>query len=65
LGIQGAEVEPSLADMLAQAEDLTGYAVAFRYLEASHEPDPIEATSALQIAGRVHERIRSLVHGAE
>ena len=65
LGNQCAEVDPSLAAVLAEAEDLTDYAVAFRYLDAPHEPDAGEATSALQIAGRLHERIGSLVHGAE
>ena len=62
--IQCAEVEPSLAGELAEAEDLTDYAVVFRYLDAPHEPDGVEATSALRIAERLYERIRSLVHGA-
>jgi HEPN domain-containing protein len=61
LGKQCAEVEPSLACVLAEAEDLTDYAVVFRYLDAPREPDAVEATSALEIAGRLHERIRSLV----
>jgi HEPN domain-containing protein len=61
LGKQCAEVKPSLARVLAEAEDLTDYAVVFRYLDAPHEPDAAEATSAIEIAGRLHERIRSLV----
>lgn len=64
LGNQCAEVEPSLADVLVEADDLTDYAVIFRYLDAPREPDAAEATSALQIAGRLYERIRLLVHGA-
>jgi HEPN domain-containing protein len=39
---QCAEVEPSLAGVLAEAEDLTGYAVVFRCLDAPHEPDAVE-----------------------
>ena len=65
LGNQCTELDPSLAGILAEAEDLTDYAVTFRYLDAPHEPDADEATSALQIAGRLYERIRSLVHGAD
>ena len=61
LGKQCAEVEPSLEGVLAEAEDLTDYAVVFRYLDAPREPDAVEATSALAIAGRLHDRIRSLV----
>lgn len=60
LGNQCAEVEPTLVGVLAEAEDLTDYAVVFRYLDAPHEPDPVEATSALQIAGRLYAHIRSL-----
>lgn len=54
-----------MAGVLAEAEDLTDYAVAFRYLDAPREPDPAEAATALQIAMRLYKRIRSLVHGAE
>lgn len=64
LGNQCAEVDPSLADVLVEADSLTDYAVIFRYMDAPREPDAAEATSALQIAGRLYERIRSLVHGA-
>ena len=65
MGNQCAELGPSLAGVLAEAKDFTVYAVIFRYLDAPHEPDAVEATSALQIAGRLYERIRSLVQGAE
>ena len=65
LGNQCAAVEPSLADVLVEADDLTDYAVIFRYLDAPREPDAAEAASALQIAGRLYERIRLLLHGAE
>jgi len=38
--------------VLAEVEDLTDYAVVFRYLDAPWEPDEEEATRALEIARR-------------
>ena len=50
LGKQCVNLDTSLADVLAEAENLTDYAVIFRYQDAPYEPDQAEATSALEIA---------------
>lgn len=58
LGKQCVEVEPSLDNAVAEAKDLSDYAVVFRYLDAPHEPDTVEGTTALEIAGRPGPRRR-------
>lgn len=61
LGSQCAALNPALSPALREAADLTGYAVAFRYLDAPHEPDQIEAAQALEIAQRLYEQVQRLL----
>jgi HEPN domain-containing protein len=61
LGGQCAALNPSLAPVLAEVEDLTDYAVVFRYLDAPREPDQEEATVALERARRLYEQVSSLL----
>jgi hypothetical protein len=44
-----------------EASDLTDYAVVFRYLDAPREPDPEEATVAIETATHVIEQVSSLL----
>jgi HEPN domain-containing protein len=61
LGGQCAALNPSLAPVLAEVEDLTDYAVVFRYLDAPREPDEEEATVALETARRLYEQVSTLL----
>jgi HEPN domain-containing protein len=61
LGKQCADLEPSLKPLLAEAENLTDYAIVFRYLDAPREPDETEAAGALAIARQIYGVVRGLV----
>jgi HEPN domain-containing protein len=61
LGKQCAALKPSLAPVLAEAEDLTEYAVAFRYLDAPREPDETEALAALATARCLFKEVSALI----
>jgi len=61
LGGQCAALNPSLAPVLAEVEDLTEHAVVFRYLDAPREPDEEEATAALESARRLCEQVSALL----
>lgn len=61
LGEQCIELDPSLTPLMREANDLTAYAVEFRYLDAPREPDRGEATEALYKAQRLYDQIRALL----
>jgi HEPN domain-containing protein len=61
LGRQCAALDSSLTSLFMEASDLTDYAVVFRYLDAPREPDPEEATVAIETATRVIEQVSSLL----
>jgi HEPN domain-containing protein len=61
LGGQCAALHPGLADLLAEADSLTDYALVFRYPDAPYELDEPEAVEALAVATRVCETIKRLV----
>jgi len=61
LGKQCAGLEPSLGPLVAEAANLTDYAVVFRYLDAPREPDAAEAEVAIGVARRLFDAIRGLV----
>jgi hypothetical protein len=46
---------------MSEAKYMTDYAVAFRYLDAPHEPDQVEAARALETARRAHHEIGILL----
>lgn len=50
-----------LAGLLSEADQLTDYAVLFRYPDAPYEPDEAEAATALDLARRVYEEIKTLL----
>lgn len=58
---QCAALNPSLSDLLAEADQLTDYASAFRYPDAPYVPDQEEAAGALTLARRVHDEIKRLL----
>jgi HEPN domain-containing protein len=51
-------IDLSLDPLLAEADDLTAYAVRFRYPGAPYEPDASQAEEALQLATRVVDEIQ-------
>jgi HEPN domain-containing protein len=61
LGLQCLALSSPLAALLAEADYLTDYAVAFRYLDAPREPDREEAQGALETARHLHEHVRSIL----
>jgi HEPN domain-containing protein len=65
LGDQCAAVDPSLSPLFTAAEDLTDYAVVFRYLDAPREPDEEEAAKALAVASQLVEQITARVGGGK
>lgn len=52
------DVDASLAPVLNETADLTGYASVFRYPDARYEPDAAEALRALEIAGNFCAEVR-------
>jgi HEPN domain-containing protein len=50
-----------LANLLSEADQLTDYAVLFRYPDAPYEPDEAEAATAFDLARRVYEEIKTLL----
>lgn len=61
LGHQCTAVDPSLAPAFRAAEDLTDYAVVFRYPDAPREPDENEAMAAFQTARQLVQAVSSLL----
>ena len=61
LGEQCIALDPSLFTLMREANDLTAYAVEFRYLDAPREPDEAEATAALKKAQRLYEQVLALL----
>ena len=61
LGGQCSGLDPSLSPLMAEASDLTAYAVVFRYLDAPREPDEAEAAGALDIARRLYDKVVALL----
>lgn len=57
LGIACASVDPSLAALAEQAEDLTAFAWVFRYPGAPEEPAVEEARDALALAREVFQAV--------
>jgi len=53
-----ATIDVSLGAVLREADDLTAYAVRFRYPGAPYDPDGTEAEQALQLATRVVDEIQ-------
>ena len=56
-------LNPELSDLLQEADELTDYAVQFRYPDATvkREPTIKDAKSALNIAKRVFDKMSSLI----
>jgi HEPN domain-containing protein len=61
LGQRCVLITPSLAPLLAEVEDLTDYAIVFRYLDAPREPDEREAEAALLTARKLDDEIDTLL----
>jgi hypothetical protein len=54
-------LNPLLAPLFTEAENLTDYAVVFRYLDAPCEPDAEEALGAVDTARRLLQEVRALL----
>jgi HEPN domain-containing protein len=65
LGEQCARVNPALAPLLNETENLTDYAVGFRYLDALREPDEAEAAGALETARRLFQEVTALLESKQ
>lgn len=61
LGDQCVRLNPLLAPLFTEAENLTDYAVVFRYLDAPREPDAEEALGAVETARRPLQEVRALL----
>lgn len=59
IGGQCLGVDPSLAEALADADELTKYAWRFRYPGAPYEPSLIEAQTAARVAEGLFQAVRS------
>ena len=65
LGQQCVALNASLAPYFTDAENLTDYAVVFRYLDAPHEPDEQEALDALHTAQGLYQAVSALLARTE
>ena len=61
LGDQCVRLNPLLAPVFTEAENLTDYAVVFRYLDAPREPDAQEALGAVETARRLLQEVCTLL----
>jgi hypothetical protein len=59
LGVQCAKIDATLAALIDEAEDLTNYAVAYRYPNVLRDPDEDEATAALAKARGLYDQVRT------
>ena len=65
LGSQCIAADPTLQPILKEVQDLTDYALLFRYPDAPYEPDSIEAADALKIATRLCEEVKQRLDAAQ